>query len=146
MKYLKSINEGWLDKINPFAKSEISLIKEKGEKIFNQYFNNIDYLDGVIFQIMDREETPSCYVKFITNLNDEFGDILTYLFIIYIKEDVIYLKPLGGSTQVEEFYKFEELNFHIDDMKQLDDILILFAEKLKPFITNIIEVDKKFNT
>ena len=136
MKHIKKFNESWLN-IFSKKKSLIDIVKQKCEIVFNDIFKNIKHLNGVLFEI----HKDVCLVRFVTALDDDFGDSLTYMFRIYIHDENIYLKKTGGSGELENFNMFQDMKLPFIDINYLDETLEIFAKKLKPFIVFLINRD-----
>jgi hypothetical protein len=143
MKYIKHINEGWIEKIEKIlpnrAKHVTTRIKESVERIFNQYIKN-----PLVYKVVVEEEKEFnlCHVRVLTKLDDDFGDGLTYLFNILVKDGIIYFKAVGYSGyHIKDFYEFHEINYPIGYEEDLDAIIEQFAEKANGFVNYMISLD-----
>ncbi len=142
MKHIKHIHEGWIQKILPTMPKHITTrIKESVERIFNQYIKN-----PLIYKVVVVEDKNLniCHVRVLTKLKDDFGDGLTYLFNISVKNSIIYFKAVGYSGfHIKDFYDFQEINYPIGYEEDLDDIIEQFAKKAKGFVDYMISLDNE---
>ncbi len=142
MKHIKSINEGWFNTMIP--KKVLPLweqIKDISELVFPEYLTDDEIVNIEVNS--NNEEDNKNYLKITTNQIDEEGNDNCYVFVIYSKDSKIYFKAIGyGGFHTDAFYSFDEMNYPIHSEEELEEIINLFARKLKPFITYIIQMDK----
>ena len=85
MKYIKRINEGWLDKILPTSQKPLWLnIKDESEIIFRNYLKNIKGVVSIEIDSSDKEYDSNCYIKIYTDILDEYDSRINYIFSIKI--------------------------------------------------------------
>ena len=144
MKYIKSINEGWLDKILPKTPKPVWVeIKELSEIIFNQYLRKFRDIENIEIDTTEHNINNTCFIKINTTTLNEYGTEISYIFSIKSKDDTLVFKTYSyNGMNIDNFKSFKRYIYPLHDRDDIEKIIKLFASKLEPFIKEMLELDK----
>lgn len=145
MKYIKSINEGWIDKdwltkVLPTRPLPLwKMIKNASEEIFPKYLLGVShildkYIDKIEVDSFDNEEDNKCYLIIKTNIPIEDDLTENRLFVIYTKKGVICFDGFKDAKPIN-------MSYPLDKEEDIEEIITLFAKRLKQYLEDVFELD-----
>ncbi len=134
MKYIKHINEGWLDSIKPKFKSykpTYKIISNLVEDILPKYLLSSKtlnkYIKSIKFEMYNNSETDAkeCWVHVESTIPHEFG-FVRKTFRVFTDNNIVYCLDNEGFN----------VNYPLNSEEYLSEIIELFSMKIKPYLEN----------